>query len=180
MKRNQAWGWLVAAVMAAGLNASYHNGDLQWVHRVAEQAKHRTVAVLALASGRADLFLAQAQVLAAHEQADSRLAVAMTPVQAETANSEASAGRVEALAACKELQRARMEIQKARLQARIDANVAHFQVTRAKLNRAFNPMPVAFNPMKAPACPRIRVVIPQIPGMRMPAIHVNTASADPV
>jgi len=180
MKQNQAWGWLVAAVMAAGLNASYHNGDLQWLHRAAEQTKHRTLAVLALASGRADQFLAQAEILAAHEQAESRLAVAMTPVQAEPAISEASAVRVEALVACKELQRARIEIQQARMQARIQANAVRIQTAQVKLNRAFNPLPIAFNPMKTPACPRIRVEIPQIPGVRIPAIHVNTASVDPV
>lgn len=176
MKQNQAWGWLVAAVMAAGLNASYHNGDLQWLHRVAEQAKHRTAAVLALASGRADLFLMQAQILAAHEQADSGLA-AMTPVQAEAAISEAFAGHTEASAACKELRQARIEILRARTQARLDANAARIQIVQATLNRAFDPIPAAFNPINTPACPRVRVIVPRIPGVRIPAIKL---SVDPV
>ncbi len=50
-KMTQAWGWLVAAVLAAGLNASYHNGGLQWAHEVAERLDHGSTAALALASG---------------------------------------------------------------------------------------------------------------------------------
>jgi len=179
MKRNQAWGWLIAAVMAAGLNASYHDGDLQWLHRVAEQAKHRTLGVLALASGRADQFLIQAEILAAHEQADSRLAVDMAPVQTETAIIETSAARVEELNACRELQRARIEVQQARLQGRLAANVASFQMAQAKLNRAFNPLPADFNPMKTVSCPRVRINIPQIPLVRVPSVHAE-AGAGPV
>ena len=172
----------MAAVVAAGLNASYHDGDLQWVHRIAEQAKHRTLAVLALASGRADQFLTQAEILAAREKAqqDSSFAVAIEPLQIESTVSDASVRRAEGQVACKELQRARVEIQRARTQARIDANAARFQVMQVQLDRTFNAMPAAFNPMKTPACPRIRVVLPQIPGVRVPAVHINTASTDPV
>ncbi len=46
----QAWGWLTAGVLAAGLNASYHDGGLQWAHQVADRVEHGSAAVLALAS----------------------------------------------------------------------------------------------------------------------------------
>jgi hypothetical protein len=59
--KTQAWGWLGAAVLAAGLNASYHDGGLEWAHNAVDQIQHRSAAVLALASGRADQFLAEAK-----------------------------------------------------------------------------------------------------------------------
>jgi hypothetical protein len=195
MKHNQAWGWLVAAVVAAGLNSSYHTGDLQWMHRAAEQAKHRTLGVLALATGHADQFLMQAQILAAHEQADSRLAVAITPVEVESAVSEASAGQWEALSACKEVHRARIEAQRDRMQARMEieqariaAGAEHLQMVQMNLNRAlkglpasFSPIMKSFNPMvKTVACPRLRISIPQISSPEIPAVHIETAAAGPV
>lgn len=65
--KTQAWGWLVAAVLAAGLNASYHDGGLEWAHRIAEGVEHSSNAVLALATGHADRFLAEAQMLGARD-----------------------------------------------------------------------------------------------------------------
>ncbi len=61
----QAWAWLTAGVLAAGLNASYHDGGLEWAHQVADRVEHGSAAVLALASGRADQVLSQAQLLTA-------------------------------------------------------------------------------------------------------------------
>src|SRR5215472_13364761 len=61
--KTQAWGWLAAAVLAAGLNSSYHNGGLQCAHEIISSVQHNTNAVLALAAGRADRFLAEAQML---------------------------------------------------------------------------------------------------------------------
>ena len=63
--KTQAWGWLIAGVLAAGLNASYHDGGLQWAHEVAERVGHGSSAVLALASGNAERFLSEAQLVAA-------------------------------------------------------------------------------------------------------------------
>lgn len=71
MKTNQAWGWLAAGVLAAGLNASYYDGGLQWVHRVADRVEHNSAAVVAEASGRADLFLAEARMLTERNQTAS-------------------------------------------------------------------------------------------------------------
>lgn len=61
----QAWGWLAVGVLAAGLNAAYHDGDFAWAHRIADRAQHVSGAVVALASGHADRFLAEAETLSA-------------------------------------------------------------------------------------------------------------------
>ncbi len=192
----------MAAVVAAGLNSSYHNGDLQCLHRAAEQAKHRTLGVLALATGRADQFLIQAQIVAAHERADSSLAEAISPVEIESAVSEASEGSVEALSACPEQQRARIEarikVQRDRMQSaqarmeaaqtRLAAKAEHLQMVQINLNRtlkglpaSFNPVMKSFNPMvKMVACPRVRVSVPQIAMPQLPAVRFDAGAAGPV
>src|SRR5215475_10441809 len=71
--KTQAWGWLAAAVLAAALNSSYHNGGLQWAHEIAERVEHNTGAVLALATGRADQFLAEARMLNADRTIESAM-----------------------------------------------------------------------------------------------------------
>src|SRR5271167_3986018 len=91
MKMTQAWGWLVAGVLAAGLNASYHNGGLQWAHQaveqIASQAEYRSEAVLALASGNAQRFMAASRTLTArNETASCQLATSMARVQTEFQN----------------------------------------------------------------------------------------------
>jgi hypothetical protein len=72
VKMTQAWGWLVAGVLAAGLNASYHDGGLQWAHQMAEQlsyqVEHRSAAVLDLATGHADRFVSEARLLATQDE----------------------------------------------------------------------------------------------------------------
>ncbi|MGB8113306.1 MAG: hypothetical protein WCF22_06015, partial [Candidatus Sulfotelmatobacter sp.] len=66
MKSTQAWGWLTAGVLGLGLNGIYHDGGAAWIHRCVEQIasriEARTGPVLALASGRAEWFLAKAQI----------------------------------------------------------------------------------------------------------------------
>ena len=69
--KTQAWGWLAAAVVAAGLNASYHDGGLRWAHEITDQVKHNSTAVMALATGRADQFLAEANFASARKQTPS-------------------------------------------------------------------------------------------------------------
>jgi hypothetical protein len=76
--KSKAYGWLAAAVLAAGLNASYHDGGLQWAHQVVDEVGHSSAAVLALAAGHADQFLAEARLvsnqIAANENASDRIA----------------------------------------------------------------------------------------------------------
>src|SRR6478609_954360 len=87
--KTQAWGWLIAGVMAAGLNASYHDGGLQWVHELANRVEHGSAAVVALASGNAERFLAEAQLVAAkNEIASCRLSTALARAQARLARGE--------------------------------------------------------------------------------------------
>src|ERR1700758_1868952 len=69
--KTQAWGWLGAAVLAAGLNSSYHNGGLEWVHEIVDRVQYNTGAVLALVTGRADQFLAEARMLKLDRDADN-------------------------------------------------------------------------------------------------------------
>ena len=44
--KSQAWGWLATAVLTAGLNSSYHNGGLRWIHEAADRVQHNTNAIL--------------------------------------------------------------------------------------------------------------------------------------
>lgn len=54
MKTTQAWGWLAAGVLAAGLNASYHDGGLPVAHEVVSRLEHRSEVLLTLASARTE------------------------------------------------------------------------------------------------------------------------------
>jgi len=57
MKITQAYAWLAAGVLAAGLNASYHDGGLQRVHEIVDRVGQNSATALTVASGRADQFL---------------------------------------------------------------------------------------------------------------------------
>jgi hypothetical protein len=169
MKTTQTWGWLAAGVLAAGLNASYHDGGLQAIHQVAAQVEHRAAAVLALATGRADQFLAEGRlVTAGDETASCQLSTALAWIQSRIARSETGVAHFEAISAREEGQLARVETNRARIEA---------QLTRMRIPA------VAFNPVVVNAprieCRRIRVSIPR-PLVRIPAIHVDVAGLGPV
>jgi hypothetical protein len=165
----QAWGWLAAGVLAAGLNASYHDGGLQRVHQIADRFEHNTATVVALASGRADQFLAEAQLLTARDQ---RASCPLTRVKSMI---ERSPAVLEVMSAREEGQLARFEATRARLETRIAART-HFRIA------AFAPITV--NAVSVPVvCPRIRVNIPRPPMIKMPVmpeIHIESSSAGPV
>jgi hypothetical protein len=162
--KTQAWGWLAAAVVAAGLNASYHDGGLQWVHDAVDQVKHNTGAVMALATGRADQFVAEAQLVAARRDA------APCPFAAAVAEARSISPR--------EFKIHRMEVISARQQAelaRLQANRTRMEAELAQLHIPA----VTFNPVvvQAPriSCPRVRVNLPRIPAMRMREVHLKGA-----
>jgi hypothetical protein len=163
--KTQAWGWLVAAVMAAGLNASYHDGGLEWAHRIANRVSYNTSAVLALATGRADQFLAAARMVkASDETAPCRFATALARVQTRIARSEVNFDRFEAMS---DRQKADFEVDR----ARIEAQVARMRMPAMVLNRIV-PQP------RISICPRVRVSVPQLPAMKMPVapvIHIDTS-----
>src|SRR5450755_3883847 len=187
MKMTQAWGWLIAGVLAAGLNASYHNGGLQWAHQVADRFEAGSGAVMALASGRADQFLAEARLLTVQDQstqdrprqeqsascrfATTRFATNMARVQSKIDRSQAAFDRMGALS---ERQQARLEAQRDRMEARITAQMAHLRITTADF------APVALRAMPSPVvCPRVRVSVPRLPRIEIPAvpdIHIDIAS----
>src|SRR5882757_1002103 len=97
--KTQAWGWLIAGVLAAGLNASYYDGGLQWAHELADRVEHGSAAVVALASGNAERFLAEAQLVAAkNETASCRLSTALR-AQGRLARSESRFSRFNNLTA---------------------------------------------------------------------------------
>jgi multidrug resistance efflux pump len=165
--KTQAWGWLAAAALAAGLNASYHDGGLQWAHNVADHVKHNTNAVLALATGHADQFMAEAQFVTAHKQNSScPLTAALAEVRTMVAPSESDADSdgepFEAISAREQAQVARLEANR----ARIEAQVARIRIPAM----AFSP--VVVQAPKVSVCPRVRVNMPHMPAVNMPAMPV--------
>ena len=173
MKMTQAWAWLAAGVLAAGLNASYHDGGLQWAHQVADRVEHGSAAVLALASGRADQFLAEARLLTARDEtASCPWATTLARVESRVDRSQAG---WDVMSAREEAQQARLEANRARMEARIAARTAHLRI--ATMDFA----PITFRAVAAPViCPRIRVNVPRLPTIQAPVIHIDTASTGPV
>jgi hypothetical protein len=176
--KTQAWGWLAAGVLAAGLNASYHDGGLEWAHRIADWFCQDSAALLALASGQADRFLAEAQLVTARSESASCplstvLARIRTKLGQDRAGSDAGWARVEAMSARDEAQLARFEASRARIEAR----VARIRIPAV----AFSPVSIAAP--RISVCPRVRVNIPRMPAIKMPmmpVVHVESVGAGPV
>ena len=160
--KTQAWGWLAAAVMAAGLNASYHDGGLQWVHEAVDQVKHNTSAVMALATGRADQFMAEAQLVAARrDSAPCPFADAMAEAR-NISPRQFKFDRVNVISARQQAEFARLEANRARM----EAELAQIHLPAV----AFSP--VVVQAPKLSVCPRVKVKMPHIPAMKMPAVPV--------
>ena len=169
--KTQAWGWLAIGVLAAGLNASYHDGGMEWAHRIVNRVEHNTNAVLALATGHADRFLAEANQVATRETPSScRLALAVAPVQAGMW----SGVEFDRLQAMSDRQQARL----ARLAAkreRMESQLIQVRMPEVKLS------PVVVNVPEVSACSRIRVNVPRVPQIKVPAapaVHVDVRVDD--
>ena len=122
MKITQAYAWLAAGVLAAGLNASYHDGGLQWAHEIADRVEQNSAAVLTLASGRADQFLSEMRWLAAREQtASCPLSTALARVQTRLAQTEIARNqeKLDRFQAMADREQARTEVNRARIEAQI-------------------------------------------------------------
>ena len=175
----QAWGWLVAAVVAAALNASYHNGGLQWAHQIADRVEQRSAVALALVSGNANQFLAEARLLTAQtESASCPLTTTLARVETRIEPSETTVERFDVMSAREERQLERLEANRARIEARVAAQTARIKVATA----VFAPVAVKVSPAPV-VCPRVRVNIPRVPMIKMPVmpqIHVETNSSGPV
>ncbi len=173
-KMTQAWGWLTAGVLAAGLNASYHNGGLQWAHEIADHVQHNSAAVLALASGNASQFLSEAQLLTAQrEKSNCPLSAKLARVQNTIARFEPGRDEFEIMSDREEAQLARLEANRARIEARVAAQTAHLRMA----SMAFAPVVVKGIPAPV-VCPRVRVNIPRIPTVKMPVIpeiHIESS-----
>jgi hypothetical protein len=172
--KTQAWGWLVAGVLALGLNGIYHDGGAVWLHRNVDgmiaRVADRSGAVLALATGRADLFLTKAKLVAARDEtASCRMATAMARMQSKLSRVHGGMADFEAMSAREEAAMARLEANRARMEA---------QVATVRF------LPVAFGGV---ICPRVRVQVPQvsipeIPAVRVtiPDVHVDVMGAEPI
>jgi len=160
--KTRAWGWLATAVLAAGLNSSYQNGGLQWIHEAADRVQHNTNAALALATGRADQFLAEAQFASAQSSPSCPIGTVLAAVQKSISPVRTHEDRFEAMTAREERALARLEANRARFEA---------QLVRAKMAN--------FVPEVAPriACSRVHVSVPRIPVIKMPAVRIPAAPA---
>jgi hypothetical protein len=178
MKSTQtpAWGWLAAGVLALGLNGIYQDGGAAWLHRnvdcVMARIADRSGPVVALALGRADWFLAKANLaVARNETASCRWGTAMARMQTQMVRAHGGMADFEAMSAREEEAMARLEANRARMEA---------QVATVRF------LPVAFGGVKV-VCPRVRVQVPQvsipeIPAVRVtvPDVHVDVTGAEPI
>jgi hypothetical protein len=181
--KTQAWGWLIAGVLAAGLNASYHDGGLQWAHELADRVEHGSAAVVALASGNAERFLAEAQLVAAKNEATScRLTAALARAQARLARAESRFTRFDNFTAFNDMtahqdaqfawltaNRDRMEAQ---IQAQVNAQTARIRIPAV----AFRPVVVRVP--QVPACPRIHLSPIPMNIPRTPSVHISVPQID--
>jgi hypothetical protein len=172
--KTQAWGWLAIAVLAAGLNAGYHDGGFRWAHRIVGRVGHSTSAVLALATGRADQFLTEARIIAAHQHSSScPLGAAVAEMQAALAPSETNFAEFEQMSARHEDQLAKIEAKRARLEARL----IRIRIPAVVMNRIEVPTP------RVSVCPRVQLNIPRMPMIKVPAppvIHIDTGNLGPI
>ncbi len=191
----KAYGWLAAGVLAAGLNASYHDGGLEWAHQIADGVGRDVRAVVELASGRADQFLAEAQLVADRNENAPCLANAVARVRAritQTTMAQAQSqydhfqiqlqDRVQVMTDRQQaaLDRAEAEQERAaarqvevenRLQARLQAG---FQDTLPRLSRisVVTPMP-AMQWAESSDCPHVHVRV-RVPRIQVPAVQISS------
>lgn len=178
--KTQAWGWLAAGVLALGLNGIYQDGGAAWLHRNFDQAiaqvANRSESVLALATGRADWFLAKTNRAAQrNEMTSCRVANAVARAQTKLA-------RVQSKVAWAQGGMADFEA----MSARHEAALAQLEANRAQMEAQLEQVrfsPVAFDGEKIRTiCPRVRVHVSRMPRINMPApeVHVETMSPEPI
>ena len=172
MKSSQAWGWLVAGVLAAGLNASYHEGGLGWAHQIANRignnVEHSSAAVLALAGGHPEQFLTEARWLTArNETASCPLSRAWERMETRlAARNQMGLAHLDAMSAREQARLDRLEAgrerMQAQIQARVDAETARIRVPAVALNSIVLRVPQV-------SCPRVRVSVPRVSMVGIPA-----------
>ena len=161
----------MAAVLAAGLNASYHDGGLQWAHEVVDRVSYHAGAVMALATGHADQFLSEARGLTARSETRScPLAAALARVEGRMDAPQAEFAQFEVMSARERAALARLEANR----ARIEVEVASMRIPAMALNPVVVPSP------KVSICPRVRVNVPRVRIPAMKVVHVEMPGTGPV
>ena len=146
---------------------------MQWAHEIVDRVAHNTRAVLALATGRADQFMAEARMLNVERHASQcPLTAAMAQVQSAVDQSQSEFDGFQAMSDREQAKLARLEANRARIEAQVQAKLAHVRFVEAN----FNPVVV-----KVPeiTCPRVRVNIPRMPRIKVPAPTVRVEYSGP-
>jgi len=172
--KTQAWGWLAVGVLAAGLNASYHDGGMRWAHRMVGRVVHHSSAVLALATGNAERFMQEARFIEAHRQVQPacQWQDALERAQERIAQSDVQVARFDSMTDRQVAQLQRLQANRVRMEVRL----ADMRIPVTEF------MPVVVRTPNV-VCPRVRVNIPKMPKINVPAlpqIHVETSSTGPV
>lgn len=169
--KTQAWGWLTAAVLAAGLNSSYQNGGMPWAHEVVDRVQHNTSAVLALATGRADQFLAEARMLRVdRRKQECPFEAVMAEAQRSFDRSQSEFDQFQALSDREQAQLARLEAKRARIEAQVQSKLARIQFA----DNGFNLTTTSFaNDNFSFANDGADSVVVQVPRIRCPHLRVN-------
>lgn len=188
--KTKAWGWLTAAVLAAGLNSSYHNGGLQWAHEIADRVEHNTGAVLALATGRADQFLAEARMLNADRTIESAMNTEAPQCPFSTTTSDLQNSfdqaqeqfqfkfdRVQALSDREQARLERLAAKRARIENQVRAKLAHIRIPEAN----FAPVVVRIPEVRVPEidCQRVRVNVHRMQKIKVPSPEVRVEYSGP-
>jgi hypothetical protein len=174
--KTQALGWLAMAVVAAGMNASYHEGGLQWAHQIIDQVGYRTSAVIALATGHAERFAAEVELARAQGEGSScPFETALTRAENRITRSEGHLDRLHDRWNGRFTDRVRavMSAREAEQQARVEEQAARIEAQRDRIAAQIAKMRVPAMAVVAPkidVCPRIRVNVPRIPAIRLPEI----------
>jgi hypothetical protein len=186
--KTQAWGWLAAAVLAAGLNASYHDGGLEWAHVAANRMEHSSAAVMALARGHVGQFLAEArlvsepasdgvisdrtipgEMIAERVQTSScPWATAIARAQMRVSRAEARIARAQAISDRQQAELEQFEANRERLQARIEAETGRL--------RSITVNPAVMRSLElSNRCQRVHVSIPRVPEVHIsvPEVHLD-------
>ena len=168
--KTQAWGWLATAVLAAGLNAGYHDGAFQWAHQIVGRVGHSSIAVLALATGRADQFLTEARIIAAHHSSSCPLEAA-AHMRAVLAPAPTNFAEFEQMTDRRQAQLAKIEAKRDRLEARL----VRIRIPALALNR--------IEASTYRVCPRVRVNLPRMPMIKVPTppvVHIDMGNLGPI
>jgi hypothetical protein len=197
--KTQAWGWLIAGIMALGLNGFYQDGGFEWAHRAVNEVENSTGAVLALASGHAEQFLAEAQLLKAASENPScplerqlahvRAWVAQTAAQTQTqieaqtqVQADQQVARLEVMSARHQAELARFQADRDRIAAQVEAQRARWEAAADRFNRGnLNRVhfeSVEINPADFTNCGAIKVQIPHVHVRvpKLPRVHVQVPS----